>query len=293
MKSQTEQLLATLEVLAGSPIYWETATQGEFSFWKLLNITCSVKETDLELVFEHWQKMETWGTPTDRHRDDCEYAPTRTEREDENQDNDDWNDKIAIERNNLYDRLQQLLSSNFTHLQAYKIYHTGSDRGSSFEISIVVGETLDRQWLCLAPTIPDRVTDYEHRSTKLKIEPTSNPNRSDLDEIVHRLTPLKMYGYYHGGYNYTYQHQIHQAIAPTKDNAIELALQLAGAVSISQPTIEYKNDNRVSEFMNKCLLDRTRYTMSLWDVCYTFEIAKTPDKDWIGIKSAVEFEYNP
>ena len=60
MKLHTEQLLATLEVLAGSPIYWERETQGEFSFWKLLNTNCFVKETDIELAFEHWQKMEAW-----------------------------------------------------------------------------------------------------------------------------------------------------------------------------------------------------------------------------------------
>ncbi len=294
MKPQTEQLLATLEVLAGSPIYWETETQGELSFWKLLNITCSVKETDLELAFEHWQKMEAWGTPTDMQKDDCEYAPTRSEREDEGEDNsDDWNDEIAIERNDLYDRLQQLLSINLTNVRAYKLSHNGSYNSSSFNISIVIGQMLDGKWLCLSPTIPNQVADREHRSTASKIEPIFSENRSDIHEIVNRLTPLKMYGYYHGGYNYTYQHRIHQAIGLTKDSAIELALQLAEAVAISHPTIEYKDDNRISEFMNKCTSDRTRYTMSFWDVGCTYEIAKTLDNDWIGIRSSVEFEYNP
>jgi hypothetical protein len=292
MKPQTEQLLATLEVLTESPIYWETETQGEFSFWNLLNITCSVKETDLELAFEQWQKMEAWGTPTDMHRDDCEYAPTRSEREDEG-DSDDWNDEIASERKNLYKQLQQLLSTTLSNLKSYKLSHTGSYHGSSFYISIVVGKMVDDRWLCLVPTIPNQVNDYEHQDVMSKIYPIFSENISNIHEIVNRLTPLKMYGYYHGAYNYTYQHQIHQAIAPTKDSAIELALQLAGAVTISNPTIEYKDDNRISEFMNKCLSDRTRYTMSFWDVGYIYEIAKTPDNDWIGIRSSVEFEYNP
>jgi hypothetical protein len=292
MKPQTEQLLATLEVITGSPIYWETATQGEISFWKLLNITCSVKETDLELAIEHWQQMEAWGTPTDMKKDDCEYAPTRSEREEDEEDRD-WNHEIAIERSNLYERLHHLLSTNSTNLQAYHISHTGSYNSSSFKMSIVAGRIVDGKWLCLVPTIPDQVTDREYRSIEPQLEPIFNENISDIHEIVHRLTPLKMYGYYHGSYNYTYQHQIHQAIAPTKDSAIELALKLAGAVAISNPTIEYKDDNRISEFMNKCLSDRTRYDLSFWDVGYAYELAKTPDNDWLGIRSSIEFEYNP
>ena len=291
MKPRTEQLLATLEVLAGSPIYWETATQGEFSFWKLLNTTCSVKETDIELAFEYWQKMEAWGTPTDMDRHG-EYAPTRSERKDEG-DSDNWNDEIAIERNDSYARLQQILSTNLTNIQAYNLSHTGSDNGSSFNISIVCGQIHDGKWLCLVPTIPDQVADYEHRSTESKIEPIFSDNISDIHKIVNRLTPLQMYGYYHGGYNYTYLHRLHQSIGLTKDSAIELALQLAGAVARSNPTIEYKDDGRISEFMNKCLSDRTRYTMSFWDIGYIYEIAKTPDNDWVGIQSSREFEYNP
>ena len=295
MNSQTEQLLGTLEVLAQAgrraPIFWNTKVSGKFNIWNLLKFEGLVRETDLELVFQHWQKMEEWGTPTDMQRDDCEYAPYRSEREDEDDEyEEDWNESIEIERHSLYQQLQQLLTTNFTNLQSYKISSLGH---SSFYISIIVAQTVDGRWLCITPTIPDQVIrdeELDDRSKTHEIDFTIVP---DISTILAQLKPLKMYGYYHGGYNYYYQHQILQTIAPTKELAIEQALQAVNSISITPINIEYKDDANISKFMNKCLSDRTRYTVSFWEVGYIYELARTEDFDWMGVRSSIEFEYNP
>jgi hypothetical protein len=295
MNSQTEQLLGTLEVLAQAgrrdPIFWETKISGEFNIWNLLKFEVLVKETDLELVFQHWQKMEEWGTPTDMHGDDCEYAPYRSEREDEDDEyEEDWNESIAIERHSLYQQIQQLLTTNFTNIQSYKISSMGR---SSFYISIIVAQIVDGRWLCLTPTIPDQVIsdeEPENRAQILEFDATIVP---EISIVLARLKPLKMYGYYHGGYNYCYQHQISQAIAPTKELAIEQALKSVKSISITPIDTEYKDDANISKFMNECLQARTYYRIAFWDSAYLYEVARTPDFDWLGVRSLLEFEYNP
>ena len=120
-----------------------------------------VSLTDLEIAFEHWQNSEQWGTPTDQKT--FEYAPPRSKRID-----DTWNEGIAIERQVYYQQLQ-LLTTHHQNLQAYNLSIPHSSRDAfewphpNFSISIVVGETRDRHWLCLAPTVPDEM-GFQQRS---------------------------------------------------------------------------------------------------------------------------------
>ncbi len=285
MNSQTEQLLGTLEVLTQAsrhdPIFWENKASEEFNIWNLLKLEDLVKETDLELVFQHWQKMEEWGTPTDMHGDDCEYAPYRSEREDEDDEyEEDWNESIAIERKDLYQQLHQALTTDFTNLQAYKILISGK---SSFYISIILAEAVDGRWLCLTPTIPDQVIKNDELNDGSRIHDIDNNLVPNISEILTLLKPLKMYGYYHGGYNYCYHHQIIQTISLTKEKAFEKALQAASMVTINSAISEYKDDNKLIQFMNKYLLDLTYYTVSFWEVGFIYKLARTEDCDWMGV----------
>ncbi|MBN3875748.1 MULTISPECIES: hypothetical protein [unclassified Nostoc] len=45
--------------------------------------------------------------------------------------------------------------------------------------------------------------------------------------------------------------------------------------------------------MNQCLANCTYYSISFWDVGYTYEVRQTPAGDWIGVRSTSEFDYNP
>jgi hypothetical protein len=305
MKLETEQLFATLELLCSSSFVWETITQGEFNLWNLMISEGFVNLTDIELVFKHWQNIEEWGTPTNQ-QEFGEYAPPRSERKDKS-----WNESISNERLSYYQQLQQLVKKHLQNIQAYNLsvpkagHQSFEWKHPYFSVSIVVGETSDRHYFCLAPTVPDQ-TSYNRRSrnqSKTQIiceESPSQGNQTLITEVqilLNNLTPITNYGYYHGGYNYTYQHQIVGAIAKTKTTAIQLALQAATMVFLEKRTVEYAdnvyNSRKLSQFMNQCLRDRTLYNISFWDVGYSYEVGQTPAGDWIGERSTSEFEYNP
>lgn len=161
------QLLGTLEVLSQSsgcqPFFWEIKTQGEFNLWNLMVSEGFVSLTDPELAFEHWQNIEHWGTPTNPL--DYEYAPPRSKRDDET-----WSDTIATKRQEYYQQLQQLLATNLQSLQAYNLSVLNFSRHSfewshpNFSVSIVVGETREHHWLCIAPTVPDELGGFHRRN---------------------------------------------------------------------------------------------------------------------------------
>ncbi len=304
MNLSTEKLLATLEVLNNpSRIFlFETANQGELNLWNLMINEGFVTLTDAELAFEHWQNIEEWGTPTDTTN--YEYAPPRSERKGES-----WNNEIANERKGYYRQLQHVISQNFQNVQAYNLSIPKSAPETfewdhpDFYVPIVVGSTSDNNWLCLAPTVPDQVS-YRHDKynsvTQITLEEHSETSQNLITQIqpkLDKLTPISIYGYYYGGYNYTYQHHIAGAVAKSKAKAIELALQNATMVMIKPLTVEYANDDynsrKLSQFMNECLNHRTLYDLSFWDIGYTYEVGQTPAGDWIGVWSQSEFEYNP
>ncbi|MEH1807349.1 hypothetical protein [Nostoc sp.] len=305
MHLETEQLLGTLEILCSNSVVWETTAQGEFNLWNLMISEGFVHLTDIELAFKHWQKIEEWGTPTNQEASDYEYAPPRSERKDNT-----WNESIANERQGYYQQLQQLVKKHLQNIQAYnlsfpKTAHQSFEWGHPyFSMSILVGETSDRHYFCLAPTVPDQLNYYRRDrnqpTTQIVYEESPSQATKMITEVkilLNNLTPITNYGYYHGGYNYTYQHQIVGALAKTKTTAIQLALQAATMVFLEKRTVEYADDGynsrKLSQFMNQCLRDRTCYSISFWDVGYTYEVGQTPAGDWLGVRSQSEFEYNP
>ncbi|MEH2245512.1 hypothetical protein [Nostoc sp.] len=175
----------------------------------------------------------------------------------------------------------------------------------------MVGEISDRHWFCLAPTVTDQVSYDDRNQPTTQIVCEESPSEAtqtlitEVKILLDNLTPITNYGYYHGGYNYTYQHQIVSAYAKTKTSAIELALQTAAMVIVEKLTVECAdneyNSRKLSQFMNQCLSDRTLYSISFWDVGYTYEVGQTPAGDWIGVRclrravtpSQNQFEYNP
>ena len=101
--------MGTLEDLtSGNNFVWETATQGEFNLWNVMISQGFVNPTDIELVFEHWQNIESWGTPTNPN--DFRYAPPRSERD------DGWNEEIENQRREYYQQLQQLLKTGLVNI---------------------------------------------------------------------------------------------------------------------------------------------------------------------------------
>lgn len=304
MKPDTEQCFGTIEVLSQHdqlPFLWDTATHGDFDLWNLLRSEGLVKPTDPEIALTHWQNMEQWGAPTDLK--EYEYARLRSERKD-----DGWSEAIALERQAIYQQLQHYLHTNLTELQAYTLAIPGSRRFEwehpDFSVSIIVGKTDDHQWLCLAPTVPDQM-DIQKRNhygvakteaINSLIESSNHPNQIQTPPILKQLKPIVLYGYYEGGYNYTYSHQIMSAVAASENQAIVQALNAAQMIGCSQPvsTSHRTSHNKdVFQFMNQSLYDRHCVSISFWDLYYIYEIGKTLSGDWVGVRSFMEFEYNP
>jgi hypothetical protein len=305
MKIETEQLLGTLELLVRHSFFWETEQRGAFNSWNLMIAEGFVQLTDIEIVLEGWQAVERWGTVTDPKSKDYGYAPSREERDEV------WNSEIEAERAAKYQALLKLLQSNVQNLQAFSL-SIPKDAGDCFEwdhpafsVGILIGKLTDDDWLCVSPTVPDQVTGRSRRrkqvsassETTITLDVLSESLlslRSSIRAISNDLGSVEVYGYYHGGYNYSYDHKIRFAIADTKENAIEQALQTAGMLAIEKTAVEYTGENReLSQFMNAVLSDRTIYTLSFWDIGYTYEVGQTSGFDWIGTRAKLEFEYNP
>jgi len=303
MHLETEKLLGTLEILSPNTYVWENTTQEEFSLWSLMISEGFVSLTDVELAFEHWQNIEAWGTPTNQATFEYEYAPTRSERK-----NDNWNETIAKERKSYYQNLLEKITHDLQSLQTYNLSVSPRIKQQNYSVSIVVAQTSEKDWLCLAPTTPNQVSCYRRDRQNLERDKTIvyHPELlastreiidTEIQPLLDKITPITIYGYYHGAYNYTYQHQIIAAVAKTKSEAIALALQKAEMVFIKKTTVEYASDKyngrKLSQFMNKCLSDRTIYDISFWDIGYTYELGKTSVGDWIGKRYQSEFDYNP
>lgn len=316
MKPETEQIFATLEVLLENkllcllpyndasywqPFLWDSAEKGEFNAWNLAIAQGFVSLTDVDVAIAHWQSVERWGTPTDQSKNDYEYAPPRNEREDE------WNAEIEAKRFESYQQLSQLLKAELRDLQAFRL-SVPKVNDSYFErhrpnycFYIIIGKTDDGDWICFSQTVPDQVSYRRSKQSKSELEKATDIKlglQSKIHSIISELPPIKLYGYYYGDYNYTYEHKILYAIANKKAVAIELALQSAGMLTVEKTNVGYRSKEydhipKLNEFFNTKLGDKAVYTLSFWDKGYTYEIGQTPSGDWLGVRSILEFEYNP
>jgi hypothetical protein len=292
MNTVTEKLFGTLEVLCDySPVFWDRQTQENFDFWQLLRDEGFVKATDPELAFEHWQNMEDWGAPTELT--DYEYAPLRAERNDS-----DWSESIASQRKSIYKQLKDLLINHCKQVKAYQISMPTPRQYEwdhpNFYISIVVAKTHDDQWICLAPRVPDQASFYRHDTALTTTIDTLAVTSSPIDKIhtlLGQLPTISLYGYYHGGYNYTYLHQVFSATAKYENQAITQALM--NGKMIFHTDLRTTNPNSHTKFMQTALMGHRTFSVSFWDLGYHYEIARTPSGDWIGTRQLMEFEYNP
>ena len=301
MKLETEKLLGTLELLVRKPFFWETEKWGKFNIWNLMRSEGCVNLTDVEMAIAHWQNVEHWGTPTNQI-DDFEYAPFRNERD------DDWDAKIEKFRVERYQKLLKLLKVELSDLQGFRI-GINKEPDDYFEwlhpnfyFHILIGKTKDGDWFCFSPTIPDEVSDRRLQPLQTDSTETNSLNskaldlQSKIDAILSELPPITIYGYYGGGYDYTYKHQIVYTIASNKILAVEKALQAAQMLKVENRYIQFRSNEynrKLSQFFQTQLHQPKTYSLSFWDIGYIYQVAETPTGDWLGLRTIVEFEFNP
>ena len=299
MKLETERLLATLEVLChnpSDPLFWETEIEGEFSLLKFMQKEGFIKPTDLEVAADNWREAELRGTAG---REDY-YAPEPDYR------NNLFDKETLAFRAEKYRLLWQNLASNLAEIQAFIISAHHLEEYSEwshpyYDFCVVIGQTKDKDWLCLAPTVCNEVFGYAYKSHP-RPEPKSTESfgkntkkvLSKIQEIISELTPTIMYGYYGGGYDYTYDHQIFCEVATNKALAFQGALSLAGMLKIT----EIEEDNlKPSSIINQFLkseLERVNACyLAFWDIGYYYKLGQNSVGDWLGVSLFCEFEYNP
>lgn len=304
MKLETEKLLGTLELLVRNSFVWETEKWGNFNIWNLMLSEGFVNLTDVDLAIAHWQNVEHWGTPTNQVEDEYQYAPLRNER------NDSWSAEIEAFRVERYQELFTLLKAELLDLQAFRLSicrQPNSDfewEHPNFCFHILLGKTEDGNWFCLSPTIPNKVSDRYYKCLKTSSTETNSLNpkaldlQSKIDNILSELPPIKLYGYYYGGYKETYEHQIVYASADSKILAVEKALQAAKMLTVEDSALEfssneYGDSRKLTQFFIAKLGDPKIYSLSFWDIGYIYEVAETPTGDWLGVRKILELEYNP
>jgi hypothetical protein len=334
MKPATEQLLATLELLTDdlkfevpretsighhiTPFSWDIEAQGELNALNLLKFKGVVQLTDAEVAIANWQAIEQQGTPTE----DGYYAPERYERENL------LDEATQAKRIAAYQSLLQLLKSEFQELQTFSFSCSQSfnEYDESYASYALVGRTQDNEWICLASTVPEqtgledqeisRYSDTEISASKpLGVHTSAIVSR--IEEILTELPPVEIYGYYEGGYDYTYEHEIIYKAAATRELAFENA---ADMVEIDQfkgfyldsdyfckeihynykaeeEDLEldqfYRRYQNLNQFLTQNLSNLTVYRFIFWDWDYIYVLGQTQAGDWLGVETTNEFVYNP
>lgn len=303
MKPETKRQLGTLEVLCKNPshaFFWETEKLREFSLLNFMRQQGFIKLTDLEVAVENWHETELRGTAgsKDYYAEEAEYIKKNLD------------DATKAFRSEKYRLLLQTIASNLEEIKAFNIsdrYLKYSVRTSRphYDFCVVIGKTKNKDWLCLSPTVPNQVFYYRYKyhphpepeSTESLGENTKNL-LSQILVLISELTPFEMYGYYDGGYDYTYNHQIFCKAATNKELAFERALSRAGMLKMSRIE-DMDNDDklnfysRLNQFLNSKLDPLHAYELAFWDLGYVYKIGQNSVGDWLGVRSFFEFDYNP
>ncbi|MBN3890704.1 MAG: hypothetical protein HWQ43_16575 [Nostoc sp. JL31] len=146
MQPETEQILGTLEVIIEpnsnfnlpghedggyiSPFVWKVSEYGEFNILKLSIFKDWLQLTDVDKTIVSWQEME--------------YLKTFN--------NFDFKKYEKNNRSNTIKVLFKMLSDKLQNLESFdlKVYCYLLPNTS---IGIIVGKTIDSDWICVCPTI--------------------------------------------------------------------------------------------------------------------------------------------
>ena len=340
MHLETTRLLRALRNLKTSSHYmpfvttfsWNTDDEGDFNFWNLLVSKGRVRPARVEEAIASWKNTERRGTPTKQVS--FGYAPRRRKRRDSS-----WSPYLQAQQFKYYNALAYFLKTRLQNLEIYALIGHGAKLfhglfAETYEIYLILGQTPALDWICLAPTVPDQIWERyssSHHPDVVSLTACKSKQGVTQDlhcktkEILSRLKPIEIYGFYDGGYNYSYNHQIFCSASPHKFEAIELALK-SGKVLEDDPYYFHKEilgvnleNNDLQDLLGISLEDKTldeialevitrdnaldfirtnfqehkKYMLCLWTLGYAYYLGRTSLGDWIGLEFSGEFEYNP
>ncbi len=237
----TERILGTLEVLTTPrldiylpshnssslmPFVWDQNSKGELNVLNLGYQESWVRQTDSEVFLKTLQTIEKKGSV------DPYFDPQYLERQDQNH---ALNEEAIRNRTQIYTSLLEMSSSNLQELEFLKF-----SCDPIYTFCVLVGKTQAQDWLCIAPTVAQETKLNQKYANLILSPPSTNLNLSQmnlhlqaqLNQLLAKLEPIKIYGFYGGGYNYSFEHRLVMMGGKSKAEAIENALKQAGMLTV-------------------------------------------------------------
>lgn len=318
MNPETEQTLATLEVILEKPIsyslpchegganfqpyIWDANIQSEFTPLNLIKHEGWIKETDPEVAVDSWIKLEQNSLVSDLiylyHSDPANLL---------------LDDKNKALRYNFYCDLLEVLIDELEELQSFNF--TYNSNYSLFIISGIIPDT--QSWICLSAKVPQEtpeyindliycspyIQDYEVNLDNKKVSQAE----IKINKILEKLAPIKIYGYYDGGYRHIHEFRVTCSLGNTKENAINRALTASGLVEIYKLEKFSKrgrggwgfrnyfdsHEQHLADFLNKAFSELLLYRFCFWDYEHLYILGEKGDRDFVGIALHSQFTYNP
>jgi hypothetical protein len=305
MLPETETIFRVLESYnsysLNKPFLWDSKQRGKFNIWKFLISEGFVRSDDrankIEQAIQQWRAIEFRGAVTTQDKSH-QYAP-------------DWKERTGRvtpykmkERTNVYKALTYFIKQNLQNLEVHILsdYHGYTEH--NFEVYIILGQTIDHDWVCLLPTVPSECGLWYTDALRVNVQALTSCKSENLNtqnffekvnKVLARLEPLIIYQYYE---NY-YEHRIVCATSANKIKAIKLGLQASRMFAVDGLLSEinrYSNNEEgeeVRQFMQESLQDCRCYTFSFWESGWIYELGHTQTGDWLGFKHWCWSDYNP
>ncbi|AFZ57462.1 hypothetical protein H6G54_26335 [Anabaena cylindrica FACHB-243] len=318
MNPETEQTIGTLELLVeqlpyirlpghedGNYIYpfvWERNTQGDFNVLNLCLFKNWFKLTDADVIITRLKELK--------------YAKCFNDFSLNQEQIKAWENKIEL--------LWQVISNNLDNLESYLFTVSYWDEVDVPVPGIIVGQTKDKNWVAIAPTVYVETNIPQEVISRSSIDKTSVPEFSEFDssnletqlkKCVEDLGYISMSGDFGGGYGYSYTHQIVYSLATSKELAMEQILQKARMLEIGKFNGFYKDRgyfnerfhnydlnevhqkynqvNQMNQFFEQKFDQSFMYRISSWTEENIYIVGESNDGDYVGLYIKSSFVYNP
>jgi hypothetical protein len=317
MHPQIEQIIATIEVLIEEPFYfnlagyenkqkeafgWDTSI---YSFFSILNLIISEKwlvPTDPEAALADWKQPEETGVASDKielDEDEVEEAGIPLD------------DATKAARLEQYQSLLDCLTANLHSIKAYTLRCD-----YDYSLSAIAGILPDNRWICLSPTVPQETGKdpvEEMRCILLENNEAISPASEleiQIEQILDNLKPIKIAGWYGGGYEHVHDYQLIYATGDNLESALENCLIKAGLVEVYKFDRFFPTDHscgydlhshpemgdrfeRLNRFLKATFANLRMYRFCFWDYEHLYFLDANQTNDKAGIVMRSQFNYNP
>ncbi|BAZ11927.1 nuclease A inhibitor family protein [Calothrix sp. NIES-4071] len=264
MKPETEKLLASLEVVSEGlyypsesqypyePFVWDSQSQGEFSFIRVLEGIGYIQTIDYESLIQNLQ-----------NKLDKIQIPTNSEAKSYSK---------LIDEQKTYQQVLQILEifqPNVKAIKTIKLNHPISDS------MLIIGQTQEDDWVGIS-------TAFEYQTCRFG-EPfefekySSTAAARNLINILEPLLAEQKYSSYNDLSCLTLE------TALIKDKLLLKLLVTAGYIEIWQHQSFEEEKNSLDRFLLANLQDVLTYVFCFYDGFTIYTIGKTPENDFLGV----------